>query len=109
MILTEGKNSDAFYIISKGTVDVILPRKNQSDVIAVELGPGKYFGEMEFFHDRRSRASIRPCESCPVEVLALDYETLSSLLGESEPTREALHQAADRHENENVELRGVQG
>jgi hypothetical protein len=44
-----------------------------------------------------------------VEVLALDYESLSSLLGESEPTREALHQAAHRHENENVELRGVQG
>ena len=87
MILVEGKNSDAFYIISKGTVDVILPRPNQSDVIAVQLGPGKYFGEMEFFHDRRSRASIRACETCPVEVLALDYETLSRLLSESEPTR----------------------
>ena len=107
MILTEGRNTDAFYIISKGTVDVILPRANQSDVIAVELGPGKYFGEMEFFHERRSRASIRACESCPVEVLALDYETLSSLLNESEPTREALHQAADRHEHENVELRDI--
>jgi ABC-type lipoprotein export system ATPase subunit len=107
MILVEGKNSDAFYIISKGTVDVILPRQNQSDVIAVQLGPGKYFGEMEFFHDRRSRASIRACESCPVEVLALDYETLNSLLGESEPTREALHHAADLHEQENVEHREV--
>src|SRR5512134_2544929 len=107
MILTEGKNSEAFYIISKGTVDVILPRANQSDVIAVELGPGKYFGEMEFFHERRSRASIRACETCPVEVLALDYETLNSLLGESETTREALHQAANRHEEENVEWREV--
>jgi ABC-type lipoprotein export system ATPase subunit len=108
MILTEGKNSDAFYIVSKGTVDVILPRTNQSDVIALELGPGKYFGEMEFFHERRSRASIRACESCPVEVLALDYETLHSLLSESEPTREALHQAADRHETENVARRETQ-
>jgi len=107
MILVEGKNSDAFYIISKGTVDVILPRPNQSDVVAVQLGPGKYFGEMEFFHERRSRASIRACESCPVEVLALDYESLSSILGESEPTREALHHAADQHEEENVEGRKV--
>jgi ABC-type lipoprotein export system ATPase subunit len=107
MILVEGKNSDAFYIISKGAVDVILPRPNQSDVIAVQLGPGKYFGEMEFFHERRSRASIRACESCPVEVLALDYEALSSLLNESEPTREALHHAADQHEEENVERREV--
>jgi hypothetical protein len=62
---------------------------------------------MEFFHDRRSRASIRACESCPVEVLALDYETLSSLVSESEPTREALHHAADQHEHENVEWRDV--
>jgi ABC-type lipoprotein export system ATPase subunit len=107
MILVEGKNSDAFYIISKGTVDVILPRANQSDVIAVQLGPGKYFGEMEFFHERRSRASIRACESCPVEVLTLDYEALSSLLNESESTREALHHAADQHEEENVEKREV--
>jgi ABC-type lipoprotein export system ATPase subunit len=107
MIIVEGKNSDAFYIISKGMVDVILPRPNQSDVIAVQLGPGKYFGEMEFFHDRRSRASIRACESCPVEVLALDYDTLSSLLNESEPTRAALRQAADLHEAENVEGRKV--
>jgi len=107
MILLEGKNNDAFYIISKGTVDVILPRPNQSDVIAVQLGPGKYFGEMEFFHEHRNRASIRACESCPVEVLALDYETLSSLLNESGPTREALHYAADQHEEENTEWREV--
>ena len=105
MILVEGKNSDAFYIISKGSVDVILPRANQSDVIALELGPGKYFGEMEFFHDRRSRASIRACETCPVEVLALDYETLSQILNESGSTREALHYAADQHEEENIERR----
>lgn len=108
MILVEGKNTNAFYIISKGTVDVILPRSSQSEVVAVQLGPGKYFGEMEFFHERRSRASIRACPTCPVEVLELDYETLSSLLNESEPTREALHQAADRHENENVQFREVQ-
>ena len=30
MIITEGKNSDAFYIVSKGTVEVILPRHDQS-------------------------------------------------------------------------------
>src|SRR5574339_226309 len=94
MILLEGSNSEAFYIISRGTVDVILPRPGQTEVVAVQLGPGKYFGEMEFFHERRSRASIRACPTCPVEVLALDYETLSLLLNESEPTREALHQTA---------------
>ena len=105
MILTEGRDSSAFYIVSKGTVEVILPRQGQSDVIAVELGPGKYFGEMEFFHERRSRASVRACESCSVEVLALSYDKLNELLSQSEVTREALHQAAEQHEHENVEKR----
>jgi len=107
MILVEGKNSDAFYVVSKGTVEVVLPRPNQSYVAVLELGPGKYFGEMEFFHERRNRASIRASRGGPVEVLTMDYETLAALLGESETTREALRQAAARHEQENVEWRDV--
>jgi ABC-type lipoprotein export system ATPase subunit len=107
MILVEGKNSDTFYVVSKGTVDVILPRPNQSDVIAVELGPGKYFGEMEFFHENCNRASIRACESCSVELLTIGYDQLNELLSQSEATREALHQAADQHEQENIQQREV--
>jgi putative ABC transport system ATP-binding protein len=106
MILSEGRNNDNFYIVSKGTVEVILPRPNQSDVVALQLGPGKYFGEMEFFHEQKNRASIRASESTAVEVLALDYETLNALLKESGPTLEALQQAADQHEKENLDKRG---
>jgi ABC-type lipoprotein export system ATPase subunit len=107
MILSEGRNNDNFFIVSKGTVEVILPRPNQSDVIALQLGPGKYFGEMEFFHEKKNRASIRASETTAVEVLALDYETLNALLKESGPTLEALQQAADQHEQENLDKRGA--
>ena len=84
----------------------MLFRSNQSDVVALQLGPGKYFGEMEFFHEQKNRASIRASESTAVEVLALDYETLNALLKESGLTLEALHQAAEQHEKENLEKRG---
>jgi putative ABC transport system ATP-binding protein len=106
MILTEGTNADTFYIVTRGTVEVILPRANQSDVVALQLGPGKVFGEMAFFHERRRHASVRASESAPVEVLAIGYDKLDELLSQSEPTREALHQMADRHEEENIALRG---
>ncbi|MEW6402213.1 MAG: cyclic nucleotide-binding domain-containing protein, partial [Chloroflexota bacterium] len=106
MILVEGTNADSFYIVTKGTVEVILPRSNQSDVVALQLGPGKVFGEMAFFHERRRRASIRASESGPVDVLALGYDQLDELLIQSEATRDALHQMADRHEAENIALRG---
>jgi ABC-type multidrug transport system ATPase subunit len=106
MIVSEGTDANAFYIVSKGTVEVVLPRQNQSDVIVVQLGPGKYFGEIEFFHDRQFRASVRANEHGPVEVLAISYDQLNELLGESEVARDALHQAAEQHEQENIRKRG---
>jgi ABC-type lipoprotein export system ATPase subunit len=107
MILTEGTNADSFYIVSRGTVEVILPRPNQSDVTVLQLGPGKILGEMAFFHERKRRASVRASESGPVEVLVLGYDQLDELLSQSEVTREALHQMADKHEEENLERRGA--
>jgi len=109
LIFSEGTNADSFYIVSKGTVEVVLPRTNQSDVIALQLGPGKYFGEIEFFHEKKHRASIRASEHGPVEVLCLGYDQLNDLLGESPVTREALHQSADKHEEENVARRSPNG
>jgi ABC-type lipoprotein export system ATPase subunit len=105
MIFSEGTNADAFYIVTKGTVEVILPRVNQSDVIAVQLGPGKYFGEIEFFHEKKHKASIRASEHGPVEVLCISYDQLKDLLDQSEVTRETLKQMADRHEAENIQKR----
>jgi ABC-type lipoprotein export system ATPase subunit len=107
VILTEGRDSGAFYIVAKGTVEVVLPRPNQSDVVALQLGAGKYFGEIEFFHGQKSRASIRAAESGPVEVLAIAYDQLNELLRASEATRTALHIAADRHEQENLTSRAA--
>ena len=107
MILAEGTNADTFYVVSKGTVEVILPRPNQSDVIALQLGPGKCFGEMEFFHEKKHRASIRASEAGPVEVLAIAYDQLSELLKQSEATHEALRQMANKHNGENLSWRGV--
>jgi len=105
MILTEGSNADSFYIVTEGTVEVILPRENQSDVVALQLGPGKILGEMGFFHERKRRASVRAGEYSPVEVLRLSYDQLDELLSQSKATREALHQMADKHEEENIRRR----
>ena len=105
MILAEGTNADSFYVVAKGTVEVVLPRANQSDVVTLQLGPGKCFGEIEFFHAKKHLASIRASESGSVEVLSIGYDQLSELLNQSEATREALRQMADRHEDENLSRR----
>ena len=107
MIVSAGTNADTFYIVSKGTVEVVLPRPNQSDVIATQLGPGKFFGEMAFFHGRKRKASVRASERAPVEVLTLSYDQLDQLLKQSDATRDLLHQIADRNEERSASLRGV--
>ena len=105
MIVSEGTHADAFYIVSRGTVEVIMPRPNQSDVIVMQLGPGKFFGEMAFFHEQKRWASVRASEHGPVDVLAIGYDQLTELLNQSEATREALHQMADKYEQDNLKRR----
>jgi len=106
LIFSDGSNADTFHIVASGIVDVVLPRPDQSDVIALQLGAGKFFGEMAFFHGRKRRASVRASENAPVETLVLGYDQLNELLNQSEATRDALRQMADKHEDENQSFRG---
>src|SRR6185436_6914728 len=41
MILQEGTSGNTFYVVSKGTVEIVLQRPNQSDVIAAQILPGQ--------------------------------------------------------------------
>jgi ABC-type lipoprotein export system ATPase subunit len=106
MILQEGTSGNAFYVVSKGTVEIVLQRPNQSDVIAAQLSPGQYFGEIQLLHGVKRSASARASEHTAVEVLAIDFDTLNELLGESEVTRDAILQVADERKQQNIELRG---
>lgn len=106
MILQEGTSGDAFYIVSKGTVEIVLPRPNHSDVVAAELGPGQYFGEMQFLHEQKRSASARAYEHGQVDVLSLDFDTMRQLLSTSDATREAMQALAGQRKLQNIELRG---
>lgn len=106
-ILNEGTSGNLFYIVSKGSVDVILQRANATDVIATQMGPGQYFGEMEFIHGRNRSASVRASDrGGEVEVLTLNFDTLRDLLDKSEATRDEIHRIADERMKENLAVRG---
>ena len=106
MILQEGTTGDAFYIVSKGLVEIVLPRPSHSDVVAAQLGPGQYFGEMQLLHGQKRTASARAHEHGLAEVLSLDFDTMRDLLNSSEATREAMQALADQRKQQNIELRG---
>lgn len=107
LILNEGTSGNLFYIVSKGSVDIILERANAANVIAAQIGPGQYFGEMEFLHGQRRSASVRAAErGGEVEVLTLNFETLRDLLDSSDATREEMQRTSDERMKQNLEVRG---
>ena len=106
IIVQQGSEGDHFFIVSKGTVEITLQRPNTTDVVVAQLGEGQYFGEMELLHGHGRAASVRASEHTPVEVLALDYETLSSLLSESEATRQAMVRTAKERQQQNKKILG---
>jgi len=106
MILHADTTGDTFYIVTKGMVEIVLPRPNHSDVVAAQLGPGQYFGEMQMLYGQKRSASARAYEQGPVEVLSLNYETMRDLLAVSEATREAMQALAEQRKRQNIELRG---
>ena len=107
LILKEGTSGNLFYIVAKGNVDIVLERANAAAVVAAQMGPGQYFGEMEFLHRQRRSASVRAAErGGPVEVLTLSFETLRDLLDSSDATREEMQRTADERMKRNMAVRG---
>ena len=105
-IIQQGSIGDQFYIVSQGRVEVVLRHPSANDVVVTQYGPGQFFGEIEALRGGARLASIRAAEGEPVEVVALDRETFTNLLKESDATREVLTRLAETRLAENVARRG---
>lgn len=95
MIFRQGSTCKDFYVVASGKVEIILQRENASDVVVAQLGSGQYFGEMQLLYGKGRSASARASELSLAEVYAVDFQTLSEILGESESLRQAMTQTAN--------------
>jgi CRP-like cAMP-binding protein len=73
MILREGEEGDAFYLISAGEV-----RVTKGNVEVARLGPGAFFGEFAVLADRRRHASVQSIGE--VELLEIKRGLLNELV-----------------------------
>jgi len=90
MIIQEGAPPDNFYIITKGQVEVLVQTSNGQALVVARMGSGQYFGEIELLRGGANIATIRAALDTGVEVAALDRETFTRLIAESEPTKEEI-------------------
>jgi ABC-type lipoprotein export system ATPase subunit len=90
MIIQEGAPPDNLYIITKGQIEVLVQASDGQQLVVARMGSGQYFGEIELLRGGANIATIRAALDTGVEVAALDRETFTSLIAESEPTREEI-------------------
>lgn len=86
----QGDAGDSFYIIKKGTVDVIVEKTPGEGMVVATLGPGNFFGEMSLLTGAVRTASIRVKDDA--EFLVIDRENFRSVLVHNPSIAESLSQ-----------------
>jgi CRP/FNR family cyclic AMP-dependent transcriptional regulator len=69
VILKEGETGVAFYVISRGSVDVVKDAGTSSEQHLATLKAGQFFGEMALFDNQLRSASVRAAEGTQCIVL----------------------------------------
>lgn len=90
-IINQGELADAFYVIVRGTCEVVREENGQETALA-RLGAGDSFGEMGLLRHQRRSATVRAVE--PVDVIALGRSDFDLLAGTWKHLNESLTQVA---------------
>jgi len=81
---------EAFFIIEKGMVNVVLQGRRKDSINLARLGAGEFFGEIELVRGGMSIANVRAYRDGPVELLALSRADFNHMLDQSPLTQESI-------------------
>ncbi len=84
----QGEPGDSFYIIKKGSVDVIVEKTGGEGAVVATLGPGDFFGEMSLLTGAARTATIRVKDDA--EFVVIDRESFRGALVNSPSIAESL-------------------
>ena len=84
VIIKEGSSSNSFYVIRKGSVEVV-KRKGDHEVQLAKYGPGDFFGEVSLLDPEYSKhsATIRALEVTKVTIM--NKEDFEKYIGQLTP------------------------
>lgn len=100
-IIQQGEQVSSFYMIRRGEVSILLNNPASGEIIAANLGPGDFFGEVELMRGGNSIASVRAWDKEPVELVTLPHDTFCKLIQGSPLTEEALSKIVQNRISEN--------
>jgi ABC-type lipoprotein export system ATPase subunit len=105
ILIEEGHPPDAFYIVTRGEVEIHLRARDGQDFVVARHGPGYYVGEVELLRGGDAIATVRASAVQGAEVALLSPEEFCELMGESEATRAVVERVAQDRVAENVASR----
>ncbi|MFC0216165.1 ATP-binding cassette domain-containing protein [Paenibacillus chartarius] len=108
VIVRAGEEGDKAYIITKGKVNVYMPRPPGEDVHVATLEAGQYFGEIALMRGGPRTATVRASEHGAVELMALGKEAFGAVIGSSSLTRQEMDQVI-RQRLEELSRMGAEG
>jgi hypothetical protein len=80
-IIRQGDTADRFYVLLKGSVDILKAQPGQPERRVAVLTPSSYFGEIGLLRTIRRTATVRvAADSEPVKLLSLDWHTFMYLV-----------------------------
>jgi putative ABC transport system ATP-binding protein len=88
VLIRQGAKGDKFYLIKRGTVDVIVNRGQANEVKVATLGKGQFFGEMALLTGAPRNATVVAVQD--VDLYTLDKPRFQAALASSEPFRKEL-------------------
>ena len=92
---------ESFFMIERGTVEVVLQRRRSEGQILARLGAGDFFGEVSLLMGGRAIASVRAAQDGPVTLLAQPRDQFLEMIKESPLTEEALCKIVQQRLEEN--------
>lgn len=82
VIIQQGDEADALYILASGAVEVYLKESGQAPQQLAELREGAFFGETGLLQGVRRTATVRVSDAAPAEVLVIDRDSFLNFVAE---------------------------
>lgn len=83
-IIRQGGRADAFYVLVKGTVDVVKSTDSGALQLASSMTAPAFFGEKGLLEEGRRTATVRAADGTPVEVLVISRQAFVEFVDASE-------------------------
>jgi cytochrome P450/CRP-like cAMP-binding protein len=96
-IIRQGDPAELFYIVVRGSVDVVTKHPDGREIHLNQLGEGDYFGEIGLLKGRPRNATVKADAQAGTEVMALGRDDfLEAMAGSESSSEQVALQMAER-------------